>query len=50
MALEPSLTLEVADELGYSSKYGAYVQGLSKLRITVHITEGDGWVTNCTVC
>lgn len=41
-SVKPSVTLAVTDAMGYAEKYGAYVQGQSKLKIVVTASGNQG--------
>lgn len=41
-SLKPSCSVSVSDPTGYAAKYGAYIQGQSKLTITVNPTSSYG--------
>ena len=41
-SVKPTVSLSVSDEKGYSTKYGGYVQGLSKFKVTVTETGSYG--------
>ena len=41
-SVKPSLALAVSDHMGYADRYGAYVKGLSRLKVTVTPTIAHG--------
>jgi uncharacterized lipoprotein YajG len=41
-SVKPSVSLSVSDDTGYENTYGAYVQGLSKLKIAVTASGNQG--------
>lgn len=41
-SVKPSVSIAVSDPMGYASKYGGYVQGLSKMRIVATASGSEG--------
>ena len=41
-SVKPTVSLSVADSLGYSSTYGGYIQGLSKFKVTITASGSQG--------
>lgn len=41
-SVKPTVSLSVSDSLGYASKYGGYVRGLSKFKVTATASGSNG--------
>ena len=41
-SVKPSVSISVSDDAGYKNTYGSYIQGLSKLKIVVTASGGQG--------
>lgn len=41
-SVKPSVSLSVSDSVGYASKYGAYVQGMSKFKVAITASGSNG--------
>ena len=41
-SVKPTVSLSVSDSLGYASKYGGYIQGMSKFKVTATASGSNG--------